>query len=140
MRRPPPIAPSAIPILLKLVEPYTNCCRFCSIPADQAYRSAKSITRRVYIAFSLRAAQHPRRATRVLRAGGVEELPRALGADDGAARDPRRERALGGEQLGRLDLELVDERDGGERRPRADRRVDAVDLDHRVGRRRAEVE
>jgi hypothetical protein len=76
----------------------------------------------------------------VLGVAGVEEPARLVRPDERGARQHGRHRARLDEQLGRADLDLVHERDGGECRARPHRRLEAVHLHQRVADRGAEVE
>src|SRR5918994_3886980 len=76
----------------------------------------------------------------MLRIGRVEEPLRLLAAHDGRARQHRRQGPPFVEQRGRLHLELVHERNGGDRRAGADRRLQPVELDERIPDRCTEVE
>ena len=88
---------------------------------------------RVLQHFGVRGARARRRPRRRAAATRPRRRPTALVRTGGSA--PRSTSSSR-----RPDLDRVRERDGRERRARADRRVEAVDVDERVRRRRAEVE
>ena len=71
---------------------------------------------------------------------GIEQCPRALGADDRRSGDGRRQRPALREELGGPHLDAIDDRDCRERRARPDRGIDAIDGDERVGVRRAQID
>src|SRR6185503_2264587 len=79
-------------------------------------------------------------ASRVLPIRGIERSPRALGTDDRGPGDDGWQGASLREQGCRAHLDGVDDGDGGDRRTRTDRRVDAIDEAERVGGRRAQVD
>ncbi len=82
----------------------------------------------------------PSDASRMLLVRGIEQCPRALGADDRGSGDGRRQRPTLREELGGPHLDAIGDRDRRERRARPDRGIDAIDGDERVGVGRAQID